>query len=174
MDTPLKIAGSVLSIGLVLSVFASPVVAAGSNVICTPGESQVAISALGQRQLSIQGTRLLYAEFDLSNRSGKAIKVFADHYATKFWVVHPHSVALERKDGGTWSRDVRSLSEYEGPNSKYTVSPNTAWHFYYSVQDLIINGASRTQQYRLVVTDADRCPYASEAFTLESLDRLGH
>lgn len=139
---------------------------------CGARESQVAIKLYARKELDIEGTKLSYEFFVLSNKSSEPITVLADLRKAKYWVVHPHAVSLQWKDGNAWVDVTPSLSEYLGPDKKVVVPPNEEWQFAYSLVDLIPNGASRSQEYRLVVMDTDGCDMTSDTFTLESLDRL--
>lgn len=139
---------------------------------CGTRELQVAIKLYARKELDIEGARLLYSFFVLSNKSSKPITVFADLRKARYWIVHPHSVSLQWKDGNAWVDATPSLSEYLGPDKKIVVPPKEEWRFAYSLVDLIPKGASRSQEYRLVVMDIDHCDMTSDPFTLESLDKL--
>lgn len=169
---PVKILPFILSIVVTLLACEQTKAARPGAIDCGTRKAQVAIRLYARKELDIEGARLSYSFFVLSNKSSKSITVFADLRKAKYWIVHPHSVSLQWKDGNAWVDATTNLSEYLGPDKKVVVPPKEEWRFVYSLVDLIPNGASRSQEYRLVVMDIDRCDMTSDPFTPESLDKL--
>lgn len=139
---------------------------------CVARISQVSIKPVAQQELDIEGRKSLYGVFVLSNRSNRTITVLADIHAQKYLMVHPNSASLQRKDGDSWIDDFVTLSEYSGPDKKVFIPSNDEWRFIHPLADLVMRGASRTQEYRLVLQDVDRCSLPSAPFTLESLGKM--
>lgn len=138
---------------------------------CAARQSEVSIKPVTQQELDIEGGKRIYGVFSLYNKSNKSIAIYADAHKPKYWIIHPNSVVLQKKDGNSWMDVVTSLSEYSGPNAKHAVPSNSEWQFLLSLSDLIINGTSQAQEFRLVVMDVSRCNIQSDTFTLESIGK---
>ncbi|MGO4703924.1 hypothetical protein [Dyella sp. 2RAB6] len=144
-------------------------VASPAAIDCVAREARISVKPLAQQELDIEGRTFLYGIFTLSNKSGKPIRVLADVGGQKYWIVAPNSSSLQRREGNSWVDDFVALSEYLGFDKKVTIPADGEWQLIYPLDVLIINKVSQAQEYRLVLTDVDRCSIASEAFTLESL-----
>ena len=139
---------------------------------CTTRDMDVAIAPVAQRHLDMESGEQVYGVFTLSNRSERPVAVFADLFKQEYWMVHPHSIDIQWNDGGVWKNVTPTLSEYLGPTQKVVVQAHEEWQFVYPLVDLAARGASRSQEYRLVLTDAAHCSLPSAPFTLESLDAM--
>jgi hypothetical protein len=165
----MKLTLSTFSIGIALLVWGQAEAASLKDVDCVARQSQVTVKLSAQQELDIEGRKFTYGVFVLSNRSKETISVFADVYKLKYWVVHPHSIVVQRKEGNSWVDAFTTLSEYSGPDRKYAIPSNKEWKFFQSIDELVINRVSRDQEFRVVLTDTDHCDIPSEPFTLESL-----